>query len=154
MTQFKLFPIFKKLLLSIVFVISLSTMFCVGAEKSRVCFKDKCFYVELATTSDELYQGLMFRDRLGCDRGMLFIFKKSKKHGFWMKNTYIPLDIIWINQDKEVVFIKERVQSCEKNACQSIYPNIPAKYVLEVNEGVVERIGLKLGDKLIFYLQQ
>jgi len=154
MIHLRLFSIFKKITFPIAFIIFLSTISCFADEQNRVCFKDKCFNVELAITSDELYQGLMFRDRLGCDKGMLFIFKESKKYGFWMKNTYIPLDIIWINQEKEVVFIKERAQPCESNLCQAIYPDKKAKYVLEVNQGVIDEIGISLGDKLTFDLQQ
>ena len=154
MTQLESFSIFKKLIFSIAFIIFLSAILCFGAESSRICFKDKCFCVELAVSSDELYQGLMFREGLGCDKGMLFIFEEPKKYGFWMKNTYIPLDIIWINQEKEVVFIKERAQPCESNVCQVIYPDKKAKYVLEVTQGIVDKIGISLGDKLTFDLGQ
>ena len=58
--------------------------------------------------------GLMFRENMDSDRGMLFIFEKEGEYPFWMKNTLIPLDIIWINKDKEVVFISENAQPCEE----------------------------------------
>ena len=154
MTHLNLSPIFKKRIFSIAFIIFLSVIGCIAAEQNRVCFKDKCFNVELAVNPEELYQGLMFRERLDYDKGMLFIFEEPKKYGFWMKNTYIPLDIIWINQEKEVVFIKRGAQPCQNNLCQAVYPESQAKYVLEVNAGVVGDIGLNLGDKLTFDLQQ
>ena len=67
-----------------------------------------------------------------------------------MKNTLIPLDIIWINANNEVVFISENTIPCEKDFCPSIEPVREAKYVLEINGGLVEKIGLKIGDKLEF----
>ena len=137
----------------LILIIFLSVIAYGQTKQNKVCFNNKCFNVELAVNPDELYQGLMFRERLGCDEGMLFIFPKPKKYEFWMKNTYIPLDIIWINQEKEVVFIKERAQPCESNLCEAIYPDKKAKYVLEVNQGLVERIGLHLGDRLDFEIE-
>ena len=64
-----------------------------------------------------------------------------------MKNTLIPLDIIWINTNKEIVFIKENVQPCGESLCQSINPAKSAKYVLEINGGISKEIGLSVGQK-------
>lgn len=119
-------------------------------EKSTVCFNNYCFSVELAKTQEEITRGLMLRKDLEQDRGMLFIFKEEGEHAFWMKNTLIPLDIIWINQDKEVVFIKKDFQPCAEDNCESVKSDKKAKYVLEVIAGTIDRIGLKTGDKLIF----
>lgn len=118
--------------------------------RSRVCFENNCFNVELARTREEQAQGLMFRQSLGRDRGMLFIFTEEGMYNFWMKNTLIPLDIIWINENKEVVFISENTQPCEKDPCPLFNPDKKAKYVLEINEGVSKEIGLKVGDRLDF----
>ena len=90
----------------------------------------------------------MFRDSLDKNKGMLFIYQAHSKQSFWMKNTLIPLDIIWINKDKKVVFISENAQPCKWYSCYSIKPTAEAKYVLEVNSGVVQKIGLKTEDKL------
>jgi len=92
----------------------------------------------------------MFRKELAQNRGMLFIFEKEDIYPFWMKNTFIPLDIIWINADKEVVFLSKDNSPCKEISCLSINPQRPAKYVLEVNAGAIDKIGLKLGDKLGF----
>ena len=92
----------------------------------------------------------MFRKELAQNRGMLFIFEKEDIYPFWMKNTFIPLDIIWINADKEVVFLSKDNPPCKEISCLSINPQRPAKYVLEVNAGAIDKIGLKLGDKLGF----
>lgn len=107
------------------------------------------FDVELAESAIQQARGLMLRKSLGENKGMLFIFGNEGIHSFWMKNTFIPLDMIWINQNKEVVFIKENAQPCSENfSCPSINPNKNAKYVLEINGGMAEKIGLKIGDKI------
>ena len=99
-------------------------------------------------------RGLMFREKMDADKGMLFIFEKEGEYPFWMKNTLIPLDIIWINEDKEVVFISENAQPCnEEYSCSSINPGNNAKYVLEINGGISEKIGLKIGDKANFLVK-
>lgn len=117
----------------------------------QVCFKNKCFNVELAQTPEEKKIGLMYRQKLDFNAGMLFVYEKEGEYSFWMKNTLIPLDIIWINKNKEVVFIKENIQPClEKDKCESVNPNKVASYVLELNAGIINEINLKIGDKLIF----
>jgi uncharacterized membrane protein (UPF0127 family) len=147
------FPPFKKVSLSIFAVIILSMTGCSQAEQGRVCLNDKCFNVEVVRHGKKRTQGLMFRDRLDYDKGMLFISEESKNYGFWMKNTYIPLDIIWINGEGEVVFIKENAQPCKSDSCSAFRPQEKTKYVLELNAGVVSDIKLKVGDRLDFYIK-
>lgn len=113
---------------------------------SQVCFKDSCFFVEEKKTKTEREEGLMNREKLDKDSGMLFIFEKEEVYSFWMKNTLIPLDIIWISLEKKVVFINKNSLPCKNVDCFLINPGIKAKYVLEVNAGVSELIGLKIGD--------
>ena len=72
-----------------------------------ICFKEYCFSVELATTDQERARGLMYREAVNNNSGMLFIFNQPDRHSFWMKNTLIPLDIIWLNDNKQVVFINK-----------------------------------------------
>lgn len=119
-------------------------------QQPQVCFKDNCFNVELVTTLEEQKRGLMFREDLASDEGMLFVYDKEKELGFWMKNTLIPLDIIWINENKEVVFISRKAQPCQDENCPTIKPGIKAKYVLEINGGMAGKIDLNVGDKVIF----
>ena len=116
----------------------------------RVCFKENCFSVELALTPEERAYGLMFREHLNKDEGMLFVYEEERKYSFWMKNTVIPLDMIWINNDKEVVFIAKNVQPCRQDSCPVIYPDRKALYVLELNAGLSDDINLKVGDKMHF----
>ena len=81
--------------------------------KNQVCFGQKCFFIELAKTEAERNQGLMYRKELDKNKGMLFIFDKEGSHPFWMKNTLIPLDIIWIDSRGKIVFISQNVQPCK-----------------------------------------
>ena len=115
-----------------------------------ICFEKHCFSVEVALKNEERQRGLMFREFLGEKEGMLFIFEKEGIYPFWMKNTLLPLDIIWINESKEVVFISKNNQPCIENNCNLITPGKKAKYVLELNAGTADKINLKAGDKLIF----
>lgn len=117
---------------------------------SKVCFGAKCFYVELAVTSEERSRGLMFREHLDPDKGMLFIYKDEGVHYFWMKNTLIPLDMIWINGNGEVISISKDVQPCETSQCPLISPEQKVQYILELNGGTSDKIGLAIGAKITF----
>ncbi len=134
------------------FIFSLIIAGCSVNKSPQVCFKDSCFVVEIANSQQERARGLMYRESLDKNSGMLFIFSEEATNSFWMKNTLIPLDIIWINKDKEVVHIKKNALPCKEDDCLSIRPNKEALYVLEVNSGVCERIGLEVGDKALFNL--
>jgi uncharacterized protein len=114
-----------------------------------VCFKETCFDIEVVDTPEARQQGLMFRENLPAGSGMLFIFDGVGVYPFWMKNTLIPLDIIWINSNKKVVHVANAVP-CVEDPCEIYNPNAQALYVLEVNAGVVDEIGLELGDTIKF----
>ncbi len=119
-------------------------------KENQVCFNEHCFVVELAKTPAERARGLMFREKMDKDKGMLFIFDSEELNSFWMKNTLIPLDIIWIDENKEVVFLKENFLPCLEENCETVSPSERAKYVLEVNAGIAKEIGLAPGARLIF----
>ena len=148
---------------TIILVVLLLLLFLPRNEKlktAEVCFRELalsgleeskgCFEVEVVDTPLKRQQGLMFREHLNNDKGMLFVFEQEGDYPFWMKNTLIPLDMIWINQNQEIVFIKENAQPCEQVDCPIIEPGQNAKYVLEINGGVVKDINLTLGDKILF----
>ncbi len=127
-----------------------------NTEISQVCFKqanipiNKCFSVEIAQTAAEREKGLMFREKLNSENGMLFVFPQSKVYGFWMKNTLIPLDIIWIDENKTIVDVKEDVLPCKEEKCEVYYPNKEALYVLEINAGLAKEKNLSVGEKVEF----
>ena len=90
--------------------------------------------VEMADTYAKKARGLMFRKSLGEDEGMLFVFDKPGKYGFWMVNTSIPLDLIFIDENKTVVDIAQ-MEPCGIRNCPVYIPLAEALYVLEVNQG-------------------
>ena len=107
---------------------------------------------ELAVTDAERARGLMFREKLLPDQGMLFVFQREDIHAFWMKNTLIPLDILWLDRDRRVVHIERGVPPCTSDPCPSYGPARAGLYVLELAAGAADRLGLKPGDRLDFAL--
>lgn len=107
--------------------------------------------VEIADESSERAKGLMDREKLADGKGMWFVFKDSAPRSFWMKNTKIPLDVIFFNKDKEIVSLIENMEPCvapkEDSDCK-LYPSYkPAMYVLEVPAGFVKKNEVKVGQK-------
>jgi len=140
------------LILILILGIILAAVFIVSKKLniSEVCFKSNCYSVELAMTDTERERGLMYRDRLDLGNGMLFVFDSDGIYPFWMKNTLIPLDMIWLDGDGKVVYIYKNARPCEEeDECSNIIPPDSARYVLEINAGEADRIGLKEGDELI-----
>jgi len=111
-------------------------------------------HAELADTTEKRARGLMFRDSLPKDRGMIFTFPEPQPWTFWMKNTRIPLDIIWMDQQKRIVYIERNVPGCSRtdDSCPQYQPTHDALYVLEVAAGMAEALQLKPGVKLQFQL--
>jgi len=105
--------------------------------------------VEVAADDPTREQGLMYRDTLAPDRGMIFLFAQSGDYPFWMKNTLIPLDMIWISDLKRIVHIAT-AQPCKADPCPNYPPNAKAMYVLEVPAGVAAKHQLKDGALLRF----
>ncbi len=111
--------------------------------------KKSCsFKVELAITPEEQSKGLMFRKHLNPKAGMLFVYHEDDIQSFWMKNTFIPLDIVFINSRFHVVSIHRfAVPGSEV----SIVSQLPAQYVLEINAGRADRCGIQAGTKVTFH---
>jgi uncharacterized membrane protein (UPF0127 family) len=104
------------------------------------------FTVELARTPDQQMQGLMFRRKLDADAGMLFVYQEPVVARYWMKNTYIPLDMIFIAPDGHISSIAERTVPL---SLATISSDVPVIAVLELNGGTASRLGIKIGDKVI-----
>ena len=112
----------------------------------------KHFGVEIADTRGKQALGLMFRDSMPADQGMLFIFPGEASRSFWMKNTRIPLDIMYFDKDLKLVSISSDTPPCRVRYCPS-YPSArPAKYVLELNAGTASELGVGVGDRLVLDL--
>ena len=100
---------------------------------------------ELAVTDEEQSRGLMFRKDLSPDSGMLFVYQDDDMHSFWMKSTYIPLDMIFVNSRNEVKHIHYGAKPLDETSISSQYP---VKYVLEVNAGRAKKCNIRPGTKM------
>ncbi len=119
---------------------------------NKICYDDTCFIVELAQTKEERQTGLMYRENMPKNRWMFFVFEENKLHPFWMKNTLIPLDIIWIDSIWVVVDI-QTVPPCQILTCPIYNPKWVAKYVLEINAWLAEDKGIQIWEKLDFKIK-
>ena len=118
-----------------------------SADGPRVSIAGATYSVEIADEPDEQRQGLMFRDEMPRDHGMLFIFDREQPRSFWMKNTRIPLDIIYFDAERRLVSVVENARPCRTAQCPG-YPSAgPAQYVLELNAGEAGRLDLEPGDR-------
>lgn len=106
--------------------------------------------VEIAKTPSQHSIGLMNRESLGYNEGMLFVFSSEDNRSFWMKDTKIALDMIFVGQDTKIVGIIEDVQPCTSDPCPSYSIEDSSMYVLEINSGFVSENGIKIGDQLGF----
>lgn len=104
------------------------------------------FYVEVASDSATRQQGLMNRESMPANHGMIFEFTGEASRNFWMKNTLIPLDMIWINAEKTIVDI-QAAEPCKVEKCPIYSGKVPAQYVLELNQGVLRG---QVGDRVEF----
>jgi uncharacterized protein len=109
-------------------------------------------HAELADTPLKRAEGLMYREQLAGDRGMLFTFSQPEAWVFWMKNTKIPLDLIWMNEKKQIIHMEQNVPICTRtdDSCPQYRPNEGAIYVLELAAGRAESLKLQRGSKLQF----
>ncbi len=107
------------------------------------------FNTELADDEYKRQTGLMYRKKMQNNQAMLFVFKNEEPRYFYMKNTFIPLDIIYINRNKEIVSWVENAKPLDETSLPS---HLPAQYVLEIKGGLIDQLGIKKGMKLDFSL--
>jgi uncharacterized membrane protein (UPF0127 family) len=103
--------------------------------------------VEIADNPDEIATGLMYRHSLLDKAGMLFIYEETQPLAFWMKNTYIPLDIIFVDENMQIVTIKKNAKPLSEKL---ILSNLDSMYVVEVKSGFCDKYGIKIGDYLSY----
>jgi len=108
------------------------------------------YFVELARKPEEQAQGLMFRESLPERAGMLFLFPDRGTHHFWMKNTMIPLDMIWLDDAGKVIFVSADTPPCKTDPCPSYGPDAPASNVLEIAGGKAAKEKIVIGSALRF----
>ncbi|MGH8061281.1 MAG: DUF192 domain-containing protein [Pseudoxanthomonas sp.] len=107
------------------------------------------YKVEIADDEAERERGLMFRDELAIGSGMIFIHDREEPQAYWMKNTRIPLDILYFDNARKLVAQQRDVPPCSAGDRCPAYPsNAPARYVLELNAGEAEKLKLENGAEL------
>ena len=111
--------------------------------------KGQRYEVELAMDDASRIRGLMFRDRMEPDHGMLFVFEREEPQAFWMRNTRIPLDILYFDEALRLVSVSAGVPPCTTQTCPSYPSKGPARFVLELNAGHARRLGVQSGDVLM-----
>jgi uncharacterized membrane protein (UPF0127 family) len=143
-------------ILTLLFILAGGLLFCQSERRDKFIKiylpNGKSVTAELAVTDEARQRGLMFREKLLPDQGMLFVFEEEGLYSFWMKNTLISLDMLWINKDRRIVHIARNVPPCKEDPCPSYPPERPGLYVLELAAGAADRLGLKLFDRLEFTL--
>jgi uncharacterized protein len=115
-----------------------------GVETVRVQIGNETFALEIADSLEEHKRGLMFRDTMPADHGMIFLFSGERERKFWMKDTLIPLDILYLDAGARVVSIK----SMKARDLTPVPSDGPAKYAIELNDGAAARSGVRRGDTL------
>lgn len=103
--------------------------------------------VEVAQTDEQRSRGLMFRESLPEDHGMVFIWFEEHSGGFWMKNTLIPLSIAFFDEEGEITAILD-MEPCKEEPCDVYDPGVPYFGALEVNQGMFEQWGVREGDRI------
>ena len=116
-----------------------------GLRTVGVRLGNKDFTLEVADTPDSRRDGLMWRESMPADRGMIFVFPNEQPVSFWMRNTLIPLDVVFVNVQRQVVAIK---QGRPRDDRTGITSGAPVSYVIELNRGAAAGAGLKVGDKI------
>jgi uncharacterized protein len=121
-----------------------------GGQVSAVVLRGHRISVEIAADDASREHGLMDRTSMPADHGMLFVFPASTVQTFWMKDTLIPLDMLFLDAHRKLVTVLGDVPPCKADPCP-IYPSTdPARYVLELNAGVAAKLGVRKGDAATF----
>ena len=119
-----------------------------AADGPTVELKGERYAVQIADEFDEQVRGLMFVREMPDDHGMLFVYDHAEPQAFWMKNCYIPLDILYFDGNARFVSAHYNVPVCRGDPCPNYASEKPARYVLELNAGVGRALGLAPGDPL------
>ena len=120
---------------------------CASGELERVDIqiRGELFRVEVADEPDEQRRGLMFRQDLAPNEGMIFVYDDEREMSFWMQNTYIPLSIAFIRQDGTIA----QIEDMEPLSEEPVRSNEPVRYALELNQGRFDELGIRPGDRVV-----
>jgi len=136
----------------LIVLVLLSCVFCSASEVKLIplYIGSNTFTVEIADTPGKRSLGLMYREYIPDNYGMLFLFDEEEYQSFWMMNCKVSLDIIYIDSGKRVVDIYPSVPPCKKEPCPSYMSRKPAQYVLELRANRAKELNLKPGDYISF----
>ena len=124
-----------------------------GEESLRLSRNREYLHRVMSSLTDEERQlGLMFRERINWDQGMLLVFKREGIYNIWMKNMRFPIDILWLGREKRIIHLETDVPACQNDPCPSYSPSDTALFVLELKAGSVDKHQLKINDKVEFIL--
>ena len=144
-------PAIRLPLLAFVALLALLAGGCAHASGTWVELAGERYQVEVADDQESRARGLMFRESLPDGHGMLFVHEREEWLSYWMKNTLIPLDILYFDAERRLVGQQRQVPPCPPAARCGTYPSqAPAMFVLELNAGEAERIGLQDGMVITF----
>lgn len=143
--------LFLALIISLIIIISTSfylasrTKKIIIPDNLNLSIKNKDYFLEIAHTQKSRELGLSNRNELCSNCGMLFVFEKEDRYPFWMKDTHLPLDIIWLNSKHQVVKI---ITALKTDSEEYLVSSKPAKYVVELNANESFKLNLKTGDTI------
>lgn len=143
---------YKLIKILFIFLILFQVLVFSKSKFTSIYINSQKFIAEIADTPELTSRGMMYRESISKNFAMLFIFDKENPQGFWMKNTLVHLDIIYLNKHKEIVNIHHNVPPCKSPPCQSYYSVKPSKYVVEIQGGLSKKMKLKKGDTIEFLL--
>ena len=112
----------------------------------------KVLQSEVMVSDEDRQMGLMFRPSLALDHGMLFLFEEPGFHGIWMKNCKFPIDILWLDGERTIVHVAEKVPPCQAEPCEVYEPLRKASYVVEINAGQARKEKAVVGSRVEFTL--
>jgi len=123
----------------------------VAASGAYVEIKGHRYTIEIAADDASRAHGLMDRTHMDADHGMLFVFENDEPRAFWMKNTKIPLDMLFFDREQRLISVQHDVPPCVSDPCPPYRSGAPARYVLELNAGESAKMGLTPGDPIAIH---
>jgi uncharacterized protein len=142
----------KPIIITLIVLCAFVAVFSARPDFKSLVIGSHRFAIEIADTPEKHTLGLMFRQKISDDFGMLFVFPDDEVRFFWMKNTLVHLDIIYLNRNKQVIEIARNVPPCQADPCPSYSSVAPARYVLEIRGNLAAELQLKVGDKIFFQI--
>lgn len=145
--------VFVRLRSALGLVAAWAALACNGAPPPpSVAIGGETFRVEIADSPAKIRVGLMFRESMDADAGMLFVFRYAEDRGFWMRNCRFPLDMLFFDSERRLINFHTSAPPCTADPCPTYASEAPARYVLELVGGTAERLGLARGDLIEFDL--